>query len=63
MVSESKWRVNAQAAYKDKGLVNCTFILARNYKVFVQDMDSFFQVNLSLLSYVCGAVVDQAPLS
>ena len=35
-----------EGAYKNRGVVNFIFILARNYKVFVVDMDSLVQVNL-----------------
>ena len=35
-----------ECAYKNNGFVNCIFILARNYMVFVVDMDSLVQVNL-----------------
>ena len=36
----------AQVHSKNKGFVNCMFILAWNYKVFMVDMDSVVQADL-----------------
>ena len=35
-----------ESPYKNKVFVNCMFILARNYKVFMVDMDSVVQVDM-----------------
>ena len=35
-----------ESPYKNKVSVNCMFILARNYKVFMVDMDSVVQVDI-----------------
>ena len=46
MVFSSTWRVHGESADKNTVFVNCMFILARNYKVFMVDMDSVVQVDL-----------------
>ena len=35
-----------ESPYKNKVFVNCMFILAWNYKVFMVDMDSVVQVDM-----------------
>ena len=46
MVFSRTWKENVECAYKNKVFVNSIFVLARNYKVFIVDMDSLVQVNL-----------------